>query len=609
MYIKKILCILLSAAVFPVLSVPAIASNAGEYGYSCEEAARLMATQPGFSRRTMSCETWYPYEIPLTAQGSYAVPFDDVTVDCVFYNAGKNVVLTVPAFWDGENGWKVRFALTCAGEWEYRTVCSSGGDGGLHNVSGFIDCTPYGGALEIFRRGFVTAESGKRYFTYADGTPFFYLGDTHWGMASEELDSPGDHAGETGAASHFKYIVDRRAAQGFTVYQSEPIGATYNLSDGVTQSDIGGFGYLDRQFDYIAKAGLVHANAEFFYPAEMANDIFRNKAYLEKLCRYWVARYAAYPVLWTLGQETDTDFYGVFDRETNPYLDVCAYITKYDPYNHPLSAHQENAGKTTASSSIFRDIADHDWYAAQWSPSLKSVINFDVPKDYWINGGDKISILYEGRYENLWTKNFGARVQGWAAYLNGMYGYGYGCADIWLYHSTYDTDTTSNDGVDKITPADKAVYWSESVEFETAAQLGIMKEFLTEHEWWTLTPCFDDRTCFSESNVYNFMKWLAAFRFNKFGDYWTQIKNGISFKPFYSVVTDGDGSFIAYFYNKTTFTGRLNGLEKGAAYSFSWLNPRTGDYTDAGDCTVKNGRYKIPDKPDGGDWVFVAEKV
>jgi hypothetical protein len=47
-----------------------------------------------------------------------------------------------------------------------------------------------------------------------------------------------------------------------------------------------------------------------------------------------------------------------------------------------------------------------------------------------------------------------------------------------------------------------------------------------------------------------------------------QIKNGISFKSFYSLATDGDGTFIAYLYNKTTFTGYLNGLEKGADYKF-----------------------------------------
>ena len=82
--------------------------------------------------------------------------------------------------------------------------------------------------------------------TYADGTPFFYLGDTHWGLYLEEYDQPGPHAGNTGATSHFKYLVDRRVEQGFTVCQSEPIGAKFNLADGrVDQKDIDGLRQAD----------------------------------------------------------------------------------------------------------------------------------------------------------------------------------------------------------------------------------------------------------------------------------------------------------------------------------------------------------------------------
>jgi len=42
------------------------------------------------------------------------------------------------------------------------------------------------GDLDIYKHGFIQAEAGCKYMTYADGTPFFYLGDTHWGMYREE---------------------------------------------------------------------------------------------------------------------------------------------------------------------------------------------------------------------------------------------------------------------------------------------------------------------------------------------------------------------------------------------------------------------------------------
>ena len=67
--------------------------------------------------------------------------------------------------------------------------------------SGELSVKPYAGELEIYKRGFVTVAKGAKHFTYADGTPFFYLGDTHWGLYTEEIDEPGPHAGATGATS------------------------------------------------------------------------------------------------------------------------------------------------------------------------------------------------------------------------------------------------------------------------------------------------------------------------------------------------------------------------------------------------------------------------
>lgn len=92
---------------------------------------------------------------------------------------------------------------------------------------------------------------------------------------------------------------------------------------------------------------------------------------LARLCRYWAARYGAYPVLWTLSQECDNDYYYgttgqfVFTAETNPWKKVAQYLHSYDPYQHPLSAHQENSANTLASNSAFRSVEGHNWWAAQ----------------------------------------------------------------------------------------------------------------------------------------------------------------------------------------------------------------------------------------------------
>ena len=517
-------------------------------------------------------ERWRMHEISFTGQAAYADPFGGVEVDVAFTGPG-GTAMVLPAFWDGGSTWRVRFAPTEVGLWTYESICSNAADAGLHGISGTIECVPYAGALEIYRRGFVKTEPGARYMMYADGTPFFYLGDTHWSMPGEPFDTM------------FKTVVDTRVEQGFTVYQSEPLGLGhsdngpgYNLRDGLTEADLAGFADLDRRFDYIADAGLVHANAQLFFANELAEHNY-GEAYLRQLGRYWAARYCAYPVLWTTAQESDDDFYAVYTPADNPWKIVAAAIGECDAYHHPLSAHQENTGSTRAGNSEFKKLAAHSWFAAQWSPALNRSPDFSVPKDYWDNGGGKPAINYEGRYENLWTKNFGARAQGWISYLNGMYGYGYGAIDIWLYESSYDIDTTSNDGVDTITPADKAVPWTESLYFETTGQLGHMREFFEGMEWWELTPRFDS------------WRWFIPF----------------PFLTRYSVASRGSEAYVAYFYNPTRVTGLLRGLED-AAYEAAWFNPRTGESAPAGSVKPFLGMAVVPCKPDGGDWVYTLRR-
>ena len=177
-------------------------------------------------------ETWRVTELTFESNKEYntknAEQFD-VVMDAKFTNKNSGTTLTIPAFWDGENIFRVRFAPTQYGIWEYETFCDT--DASLNGRTGTIGANIYKGDLDIYKHGFVKT-NGSKYFVYDDGTPFFYLGDTHWTMLTEEFDKPGPHAGNTGASSHFKYIVDKRVSQGFTVYQSEPIGARFILNDG-----------------------------------------------------------------------------------------------------------------------------------------------------------------------------------------------------------------------------------------------------------------------------------------------------------------------------------------------------------------------------------------
>jgi hypothetical protein len=520
---------------------------------------------------------WRVTEFTFTSSKTYNSSFDDVALDVIFTHT-DGTELKVPAFWDTDNNWKVRFAPTLTGNWTYKTVCSDPGNTGLHNKTGTLTCGAYTGNLDIYKHGFIKTTPNIRYFTYDDGTPFLYLGDTQWNMAANSL-------------INFKKIVDKRVLQGFTVCQSGPSNAKYNLSDGITPGDLFGFNDLDTRFQYLADKGLVHANAQLFFVSELGwNRAKYSDAYLEKLCRYWVARYSAYPVMWTTAQECDKDFYHgrlnatgndenpYYDSTTNPWKLVANWIYKYDPYKHPQTAHMEYVSFTNASNSSFKDLPGHSWFAVQWAPAKNGQLDFNVPKDFWNNGQGKPAPNYEGLYDHLWTLEFGARMQGWTAYLNGMYGFGYGAADIWSYNSTYNMDKpTVRDGI-TITIADKNTKWEQSVEFPSAYQMGYMRNFFNSIEWWNLTPRFNDPVWFGNNGSW------------------------------YSVASKNNDLYVAYFYNNTNkYTGTLKGLAK-VSYSVQWYNPITGIFNAATTVTIADGTYVIGDKPDINDWVLLVKK-
>ncbi len=567
-----------------------------------------------YPEQTLTAETWVINEISFESLKKYNDPFNDADVDLLLFGNGR--LYKIPAFWDGGTTWKIRFVCPSAGDWNFKTVCTDESNTSLHGKTGKIICSEYNGNYDIYKHGFVTTNAGGKYFTYDDGTPFFYLGDTHWSLGDETVDM-------------VKTICEKRDSQGFTVFQSEPIGATFDFTNGITEDDMAGFADYDEKFGIIAQNGLVHANAQFFFTYFMEPLIANNggytadkdladstKIYLEKISRYWVARYGAYPVIWTLGQETDNDFYWSetshpdWNYENNPYKLVAEYIAKYDAYDHPLSAHQENAGNTAAygngkgasdeckvyykdaEPSCFRDVKAHDFYAAQWHPSKTRQSNFNLEKDYWFNSQGKPVINYEGQYCYLWTKNFGSRMQGWTAYLNGMYGYGWGGQDTWSYLNVYDEENDSSDGVDTITSEEKInATWQDSLEYASSYQVGYMRNFFDSIEWYNLIPRFDNKAYFVPA-------------YNVYYVYASNIDNSEAVIYFYSFTDESVAQNANSKYYGGIKTGTVGNLVPNKNYTYQWFDPITGNYSEEYEFTsTEFGTYYIGDRPQSTDMV------
>jgi len=261
----------------------------------------------------LTCQRWRMLEITFTSAKTYSHPFEEVELEASF--TGPNGVTIVrPGFWNGGNTWKIRFAPTITGKWTMISTCSDKSNKKLNQVSETIQSIPYEGNLDIFKHGFLKISENRRYFEYADGTPFFYLGDTHWIYIHERFNS----SNKPGIASEFKYIVDKRVQQGFTVYQTEAIQHPHeqnsvlgsghhkgadeepfcNFRDGVDDKDMPGFENIDRKFQYIADKGLVNANSTIVWALDPSEfPAVYTEAYMSRLGRYWSARFGAYPVI------------------------------------------------------------------------------------------------------------------------------------------------------------------------------------------------------------------------------------------------------------------------------------------------------------------------
>ncbi len=664
-----------------------------------------------------SAQTWVANEAVFISDKWYEDAYHDVTMDLILTNG--HVTYTIPCFWDGGKVWRARFVCPSAGTWTYTTTCYNTSDAGLNNQEGKFECSEYSGDYDIYKHGFVTSKynnaTRQKYFTYADGTPFFYLGDTHWNFDREPIDA-------------FKTIVNKRTQQGFTVYQSEAGSNSVIFQNGFTSADLIKIKNLDEKFQYIAQNGLVHAHSQFFFPDQMDNfinyygQLYGNepvlvtdadgnpvksslnnveqeiyiygvdpnkhvgtetvsvrqayidsegklqkddktkdlniqlklydytdevKAELKHMARYWVARYSAYPVMWTLGQEVDDDFmfstgsdpslkvddpltekdeaetektvigfgHPMWGGANNPYKLVAQYISDLDPYNSPLTAHQETASRNRVSTSGFNNIFNsankevHTWYASQFKTPFnfgglyrKADYNADInvtyerAQEYW--NSNKVAVNYEGYYDRLQTKDFGARAQGWMAYLNGMFGYGWGAQGTWQYNGSYGDNWTGDhvtDGVDDIYITERIEEndWQKALKRNSAEQMGYMRKFFTTTvgDWYNLTPRFSNTNFLErETGAYAF---LASNSDNS--------KVVVYFCNF----TDTN---IAEFANSTngTATGKLRALQTNTTYNYMWLNPITGAVEETGTFYSENyGTWTIGAKSNSDMVLYV----
>lgn len=558
-----------------VLSVLLAACCLLPYGMSaCATAQKI------YEDRYEQIEVWKRTDVILKSDKTYANPYKDVEIDAVFtHEDGTEIKLY--GFWNGGNEWRVRFAPTKTGIWSYQITASDTENTSLHNQSGKLRAVENTGETALDRHGFVKISENGRYFTYDDGTPFYWLGDTNWQapnyVSLTQCNYPGCQC-----ESQFLHELNDRLAKGFTVYQtyfdsgesdgggqlattSEPSiwSEKYDSVNPDTFSD-----KIDVMFDTLADSGMVIALGMGVH-SNTTNAMGEEE--LDRITRYLTARYASYPVVWITAQEITGE------PQFSLWNSSAEVVDEGDGYHHPQGAHQFPSDVNNSYVEALDGKEWHEFYALQagHGPTVPAKSLYE---GYWNNPRNdfpKPFVETEANYEDIYCGGFngyeGSRIIAWKANLSGSYGFTYGVTGVWANNYS----TAGNIG------------WYESFSYEPwymgidkpgSFEMKYMRDFFEYVDFSTLIPRFYDETY---SNLTAENKVLASSADAK--------------------------TYVAYFYNASLSTGELRGLNSGDSYSAKWYNPLTGKFIEIADqITVTDGVYQIPQKPTTGDWVLLV---
>ena len=567
---------------------------------SCLRAASAETRQ--FLTVQANCVT----EVTLTTERTYPNPFMEITLDALI-TAPDGRQFKVPAFWAGGNAWRFRYASGSIGTHTYRTECSDTTNSRLHGVEGKIEVVPYAGDNPLYRHGPIRVARDQRHFQHADGTPFFWLGDTWWKGLCKRI-----------PLEDFQRLTADRKAKGFTVVQiigggpypdEPPFDSRWENEAGMpyeknyVRINPAYFDHADRRIECLIDAGIV--------PAIVGGWGWHMPAMgVEKMNRHWrylIARYGAYPVVWIVAGE----------MQEARWVEVARYVRKADPYHrlatmHPPGIPQLQSGRKALNVELLpgragrlltlgRDrhddtlldfdllqTAHNDWATAPITVSQVTASYSKTPAMPVVDG----EVVYE------WHKRAGQhdvqRFMFWSCMLNGAAGHTYGAGGIWEMNSA----TVRGSDYDDPT-------WSEAMRFPGSSELGLGKKLLEEYAWWRFAP---------------HPEWVEPRSTTLFEPHWEWYDNHRKWRELngrwdlpYAAGIPGVVRFV-YIPAKTTYqltAPTVVRLEPGMDYRVFLFDPVWGKRFDLGRVPASGPAdgYQPPQLPSPQDWVLVLERV
>lgn len=283
---------------------------------------------------------WQMHEFVLRGRAHVDNPFRDSSVAGEFTSPSGRT-LEAEGFYDGGGTWRLRFAPDEEGEWRYLLR----GEGVELFLRGSIVAGP------AASRGFIGIHPDNPYaFAYSDGTAFFPMGDTCYGLYDDSPITPELRRQylETRRRQHFNFV---RMSIGHSPYRAAADPAYWAWGGTAQEPDLDRlnpvfFQGFERLLLDMRAAGM---NAElllFNYYRRPFTDPAQWTASRERLwLRNVIARYAVFDnvFLWTASNEYETYPDGRYrldqPGDVNWAKSIGAAVKQLDPYRHPYTVH------------------------------------------------------------------------------------------------------------------------------------------------------------------------------------------------------------------------------------------------------------------------------
>jgi hypothetical protein len=425
-------------------------------------------------------------ELTFESSINYQVPFSEVTLDAIFTEPSGNTCC-IPAFWAGGNIWRIRYSSSALGTHSFITKCSDNNNESLHGRNGTVEVLAYQGDNVLFRHGALRVANDKRHFSHADGTPFFWLGDTWWMGLTKRLSWPDE----------FKQLTQDRKSKGFSVVQIvaglypdmpafDERGASesgFPWEQNYSSINPRFFDEADQRIMHLVEQGIVPCilGAWGYYLLWLGTEKMKLH------WRYLVARWGALPVVWSAAGEQAMPWYLSGKKETDSqqlkqeWSEIIRYIREVDGFGRLLTTHPQKSARESVD-----DPSLIDFEMQQTGHRNPTKHHAERALEGW-NGLPIMPVVdAESRYEALdifpSVSSKDTREAFWAHMLNsGCAGHTYGANGIWQVNKIKTPFGKSPGGHDW-----GSISWDVAVNLPASTQLAIAKKFLLSLPWYAL---------------------------------------------------------------------------------------------------------------------------